>query len=139
MSPIYPNKPNFVLNLYVPVPDENAVDKLNEILPPAIRVMGTRRVTRGFNPKTKCNARSYAYLMPSFALCRVEDGPITESSRPPKEAVAQFDLLLKRFIGTKKFHNFTARRDMDCPSNHRLGFFPNRIKPLKTVDRTMKK
>ncbi|CAG0916334.1 unnamed protein product [Notodromas monacha] len=102
-------------------PEEGAgaVEKLNAILPAAIRVMGMRRVTRGFNPKTKCDARTYSYLLPTFALCHVEEDPLTETNRPPREAIEQFDSLLKRFIGTKKFHNFTARREMDCPSNSR--------------------
>lgn len=50
------------------VPDISIVEKTNAVLPQQIRVMTMKRVTRGFSSKDACNARTYEYLMPTYAF-----------------------------------------------------------------------
>lgn len=47
---------------------DDAIRKINSYLPEAIRVYGHFRVTKGFNSKTACDARSYQYLLPTYAF-----------------------------------------------------------------------
>ncbi|XVF83049.1 hypothetical protein PTKIN_Ptkin16aG0101200 [Pterospermum kingtungense] len=44
------------------------VERLNQILPPQIRIFGYKRVTASFNAKKFCDRRRYVYLIPVFAL-----------------------------------------------------------------------
>lgn len=46
---------------------------LNDCLPPEIRVFDIVKVTRAFNAKRFCGARTYGYYMPSFALAHVDE------------------------------------------------------------------
>ena len=50
------------------VPDISIVEKTNAVLPQQIGVMTMKRVTRGFSSKDACNARTYEYLMPTYAF-----------------------------------------------------------------------
>lgn len=47
------------------------INKLNELLPPSIRIMGMKRVTQGFDAKQNCDARTYSYMTPTFAFAPV--------------------------------------------------------------------
>jgi len=47
------------------------IAKINELLPPDIRVQAIKRVTKNFNSKTACDARTYLYLTPTFAFAPV--------------------------------------------------------------------
>ncbi|KAG9076252.1 tRNA pseudouridine synthase 1, partial [Ceratobasidium sp. UAMH 11750] len=44
------------------------VARLNELLPPEIRVWKFVRTLNGFNSRTACDSRVYEYLLPSYAL-----------------------------------------------------------------------
>ena len=46
----------------------NPVALINSHLPPHIRVMSVKRVTKGFNCHCACVARTYEYLMPTYAF-----------------------------------------------------------------------
>lgn len=50
------------------VPEVSLIEKTNAFLPDQIRVMGLKRVTRGFNSKGMCGARTYEYLLPTYAF-----------------------------------------------------------------------
>lgn len=54
---------------------ESLKNEINQHLNEQIRVMAVFRVTKGFNAKLWCDARSYSYLCPTFAFA-----PITEVS-----------------------------------------------------------
>ena len=47
---------------------EDPAALINTHLPPHIRVMSVKRVTKGFNCRHACVARTYEYLMPTYAL-----------------------------------------------------------------------
>ncbi|KOB78136.1 tRNA pseudouridine synthase, partial [Operophtera brumata] len=45
-----------------------SIEEINKRLPECIRVFGVKRVTNRFNSKSKCNARTYSYTLPTFVF-----------------------------------------------------------------------
>ena len=67
---------------------KNTVNKINSFLPSEIRVHAIKRVTKNFNSKTACDARTYLYMMPTFAFA-----PIFPSDIPaPKDNSTDKDI-----------------------------------------------
>jgi len=88
--------------------DPETIEQINEQLPPEIRAFGLRRVTKNFNSKGNCDARTYSYTFPTFALTTA--GQEVESYRVTPEVLEKFAQTLKLYEGTKNFHNFTCRK-----------------------------
>ena len=66
--------------------DENrdeTITRINSKLPPCIRVQAIRKVTKNFNCKSACDARTYLYMLPTFAFAPIL--PINELK--PQEEV----------------------------------------------------
>lgn len=108
-------------------------EDINQYLPKEIRVFGMKRVTKGFNSKSQCNARTYTYTLPTFAFAtddptlmervplsdeeivkRVEelkiiDGKPCTEFRMSEELREKVNSVLKLYEGTHNFHNFTAK------------------------------
>lgn len=81
--------------------------------------MGAKRVTGAFDAKNLCDARTYSYLMPSFALCPV--GEVTqENYRVTPEVLKLFNETLKGYEGTHVFHNFTSGKKFKDDSASRV-------------------
>ncbi|KAK8008408.1 tRNA pseudouridine synthase A [Apiospora marii] len=57
-----------VISLKLIIEDEDIVQKINEALPPQIRVWGIQRTNNAFNCYQTCDSRWYEYLMPSYCL-----------------------------------------------------------------------
>ena len=57
-----------VLSLKLIIEDEDLVEKINQNLPPQIRVWDVQRTNNGFSCYQGCDSRWYEYLMPSYAL-----------------------------------------------------------------------
>jgi len=95
--------------LHFPTAEDTNLDLINEELPDQIRVVCMKRTTKGFNAKTSCDARTYSYLVPTFAFCPVGEEP-TESFRITEEIRENVNKVLKMYIGTHNFHNFTSKR-----------------------------
>lgn len=97
----------------------------------AIRVFGIKRVTKGFNSKNQCDARTYRYIIPSFAfaledqsllklgeevnederikqLLIIDGKPYTDYRLSP-ESLDRLNSILKLFEGSHNFHNFTSK------------------------------
>lgn len=72
------------------VPLENLTDLVNEQLPKQIRMFGNneklvfhiyhqypslgfKRVAASFNSKNSCDARTYIYILPTYAFCPIEE------------------------------------------------------------------
>lgn len=97
---------------------DDVVNKINAHLPQQIRIMGMQRVTNGFNSKQLCDARTYIYLLPSFTFGPKGQGEWDgegerdtaweESFRLPEETLSHVNALLRRYVGTHNFHNFTS-------------------------------
>lgn len=96
------------------------VPKINDLLPKDIRVFGAKKTTIRFDSKNFCDARTYSYLVPTFAFCCLEEGATTESYRLSTEERKRFDDLLKMFVGTHNFHNFTSQKKYTDPSARRF-------------------
>jgi tRNA pseudouridine38-40 synthase len=44
------------------------IEKVNNILPPDIQVLGLTKVVKSFNARTQCGQRRYHYLLPTYTL-----------------------------------------------------------------------
>ncbi|GJQ14519.1 hypothetical protein GpartN1_g6310.t1 [Galdieria partita] len=92
---------------------EEVLKRINDFLPADIRVLGMYSVSVGFHAKNACDRRRYSYILPSWTLCRSkeEHEDILKDSdykNIMKVKVDDFNNLLKHFIGTHHFHNFTV-------------------------------
>ncbi|KAI1822985.1 pseudouridine synthase [Xylaria intraflava] len=57
-----------MISLKLIIEDSDVVRKINENLPPQIRVWGIQRTMNSFSCYTSCDSRWYEYLMPSYCL-----------------------------------------------------------------------
>ncbi|KAI9558418.1 hypothetical protein GHT06_015200 [Daphnia sinensis] len=73
--------------------NENLCKELNSLLPHCVKVLAVRKVTAGFNSKTACDSRSYAYVMPTFAFASKEVAP-SHQFRLMSETLDQVNSLL---------------------------------------------
>ncbi|KAM3925574.1 pseudouridylate synthase 1 homolog isoform 1-T3 [Leptodactylus fuscus] len=97
----------------------NPVEVVNSYLPPEIRVIGIKRATKGFNAKIMCDARTYSYTLPTFALSRNASLAPDTSFRLSREEYHHVNRLLSFYKGTHRFHNFTKGKLSDDPSARR--------------------
>ncbi|XP_012586677.1 PREDICTED: tRNA pseudouridine synthase A, mitochondrial isoform X1 [Condylura cristata] len=98
---------------------EDILEKINSHLPSHIRILGLRRVTGGFNSKNKCDARTYFYMLPTFAFAHKDHDVQDESYRLSAETLRQVNRLLACYKGTHNFHNFTSQKGPREPSARR--------------------
>lgn len=108
-------------------------DLINKHLPEDIRIFSIKRVTKGFNSKSMCDARTYSYTLPTYAfatdkVCCNYDG--TEVDELYEKKIQEYSLIdgkpcfeyriseekldmlakmLKKFEGSHNFHNFTSK------------------------------
>ncbi|KAI1277669.1 pseudouridine synthase [Xylaria sp. FL0933] len=57
-----------MVSLKLIIEDPDIVEKINEHLPPQIRVWGIQRTNNAFSCYASCDSRWYEYLMPSYCL-----------------------------------------------------------------------
>ncbi|XP_051032371.1 pseudouridylate synthase 1 homolog isoform X3 [Phodopus roborovskii] len=98
---------------------DDILDKINSHLPSNIRILGLKRVTGGFNSKNKCDARTYCYMLPTFAFAHKDRDVQDESYRLSAETLQQVNRLLACYKGTHNFHNFTSQKGPREPSARR--------------------
>lgn len=113
------------------LPEKSDKTIINKCLPDVIRVFGIKRVTKGFNSKNQCDARTYRYIIPTFAFAledptllkvgeevnedeRMEqlstiDGKPYVDYRLSPESLNRLNSILKLMEGTHNFHNFTSK------------------------------
>uniref|UniRef100_A0A8D9ES90 Pseudouridylate synthase 1 homolog n=1 Tax=Cacopsylla melanoneura TaxID=428564 RepID=A0A8D9ES90_9HEMI len=96
------------------LPDAATKEGINEHLPDQIRILGLKRVTKGFNSKNSCDARTYSYTCPSYAFAT--PGDTREDYRMSEERWKYVEALLRQYQGTHNFHNFTSKRKPLDPS-----------------------
>lgn len=80
---------------------------------------GLKRVTGGFNSKNKCDARTYFYMLPTFAFAHKDRDVQDETYRLRAETLRQVNRLLSCYKGTHNFHNFTSQKGPREPSARR--------------------
>lgn len=76
-------------------------------------------MTKNFNSKSAAEARTYLYLLPTFAFSPVEDVLTPEKFRANDRILAQVEQVLKLFIGAHYFHNYTSGKLPMEPSSQR--------------------
>lgn len=113
------------------LPERSDKTVINKFLPDVIRIFGIKRVTKGFNSKNQCDARTYRYIIPTFAFAledptllkvgeevnadeRIEqlstiDGKPYVDYRLSPESLNRLNSILKLMEGTHNFHNFTSK------------------------------
>ncbi|XP_074641522.1 pseudouridylate synthase 1 homolog [Tubulanus polymorphus] len=106
------------LKLWVNV--ENAIKKVNELLPAQIRMIDFKRTTQSFNCKNSCSHRTYSYFLPTYAFTPVEE-MVLQSFRleDPEKTIAKVNEVLALYKGTHNFHNFTSGKKPDEASSMR--------------------
>ncbi|GIY60961.1 tRNA pseudouridine synthase A, partial [Caerostris darwini] len=90
-------------------------EKVNQHLPPEIRVVAVKRVIQRFDAKIACDARTYSYMIPTFAFAS-KDEDSSEAYRITDERIQEVNEFLKNYIGTRDFYNFTSGRAAGDPS-----------------------
>lgn len=100
--------------------EEVNIETINKELPEQIRVFSAKRVTKGFNSKTNCDARTYIYMLPTFSFAKHDVDIKQEIFRIDDETFNHVNEVLKNFIGTKNFHNFTSKKNFKDPSAMRF-------------------
>ncbi|XP_055093067.1 pseudouridylate synthase 1 homolog isoform X4 [Symphalangus syndactylus] len=98
---------------------DDILEKINSHLPSHIRILGLKRVTGGFNSKNRCDARTYCYLLPTFAFAHKDRDVQDETYRLSAETLQQVNRLLACYKGTHNFHNFTSQKGPQEPSARR--------------------
>lgn len=99
---------------------EDIIEKINEHLPPQIRVLGLKRVTQGFNSKNNCDARTYSYMIPTVAFSPKDyDTVHIADFRLEPETLQRVNRLFTLYKGTHNFHNFTSQKAPSDPSARR--------------------
>lgn len=89
------------------------MEQINNDLPAEIKIFKLIRVTKGFNAKEKCDARSYSYTLPSVSFTTSTD---LVNYRIDDATLAKVNEALKLFEGSHNFHNFTSRKAFSDPS-----------------------
>lgn len=95
------------------------VDAINSDLPKDIKIFAVKRVTKGFNSKSTCDARTYSYTLPTYALTKHDETFNENTYRLPPERLEELNKILNLYEGTKNFHNFTIRKEPNDPSCRR--------------------
>ncbi|KAJ0172077.1 hypothetical protein K1T71_012050 [Dendrolimus kikuchii] len=107
-----------VVSLKLPL--EVNIEEINKRLPNCIKVFGIKRVTNKFNSKSKCNARTYSYTLPTYTF---EPSLVTAEERKAyritSEKLEKINSILGVYKGTKSYHNFTEKKHHQDPSSLR--------------------
>lgn len=98
---------------------EDILEKINKHLPAHIRILGLKRVTGGFNSRNRCDARTYLYMLPTFAFAHKDRDTQDETYRLSAETLQHVNRLLAAYRGTHSFHNFTSQKGPGEPSARR--------------------
>jgi tRNA pseudouridine38-40 synthase len=108
------------VSLFLSITDdfvENGHNILNEHLPNDIRVLTIRRTIPSFHSQKKCDFRTYSYTMPTFAFAGT-DSLTQPTFRMTPERREEVNQVLKCFVGTHNFFNYTSKREhADASSN----------------------
>lgn len=99
--------------------DSLNIEDINKELPSEIQIFGLKRVTKGFNSKDKCDARTYTYTLPTISFADHGQDVTMDSYRLTAEKFDRVNDLLNMFVGTKNHHNFTSRKSYSDPSANR--------------------
>ncbi|XP_037953471.1 tRNA pseudouridine synthase A [Teleopsis dalmanni] len=103
----------------IKLPDNLDIKSINEDLPEQIRIFTVQRVTKGFNSKDQCNARTYSYMLPTISFANYQKQYDSKSYRIDLNTLEKLKEILTTYEGTKNFHNFTSKKNYHDPSAKR--------------------
>lgn len=89
---------------------EAKIEEINSRLPPCIKVFGIKRATNKFNSKSKCNARTYSYTLPTYVFEPSLSETERKGYRISAEKITKVNEVLSVYRGTKSYHNFTEKK-----------------------------
>eukprot|EP00092_Neocalanus_flemingeri_P038726 GFUD01042168.1.p1 GENE.GFUD01042168.1~~GFUD01042168.1.p1 ORF type:complete len:364 (+),score=88.75 GFUD01042168.1:197-1288(+) len=101
------------------LPDKSLVEEINSFLPTDIRLQALVRATGNFNCQTHADGRTYLYLLPTFAFSPCEE-VVTEGWRCGPDTIMCVNKVLKEFVGSHFYHNFTSGKLPMEPSSRRF-------------------
>ena len=101
------------------LPDVALVPVINSHLPPDIRLQGLVRATKNFNCQSAADARTYLYLLPTFAFSPCDE-VVTEAWRCKPDTIDRMNAVLKHYVGSHYFHNYTSSKLPMEPSSRRF-------------------
>uniref|UniRef100_A0AAF5D438 Pseudouridylate synthase 1 homolog n=2 Tax=Strongyloides stercoralis TaxID=6248 RepID=A0AAF5D438_STRER len=84
--------------------------KMNEHMPPDIRILGFRVATKNFHCQKDCSSRTYSYTVPSYTFAPVNE-LTNEKYRITEDRIKEINEILSIYKGTHNFYNYTSRRD----------------------------
>lgn len=79
-------------------------------------MFAVKRVTKGFNSKTTCDARTYSYTLPTYMFTKEGEEFQDTSFRLSSERFEELNKTLALYVGTKNFHNYTIKKLPNDPS-----------------------
>ena len=82
-------------------------------------MFAVKKVTKGFNSKTTCDARSYSYTLPTCTFTKDDEEFSDTSFRLSTERLEELNKVLSMYVGTKNYHNFTIKKEPYDPSSKR--------------------
>lgn len=107
----FPTAPNF------------NVQKLNEDLPSDIHVFGIKRVTKTFDARFQCLARTYSYTLPTIAFADYNDQREMPNYRITADKLQKVNDVLHMYKGHTNFHNYTVEKQhFDRSSIRRIDY-----------------
>lgn len=104
----------------IKLPDEVDKDEINQFLPNDIRLFGIQRVTKSFNSKNFCTARTYIYIIPTYVFTPGDNSFLNEEEytihgkrytehRILPETLKEVNETMKLFVGSYNCHNVTSK------------------------------
>lgn len=83
-------------------------------------MFAVKKVTKGFNSKTTCDARSYSYTLPTYSFVKDGEDFTNSTFRLSSERLEELNKLLSMYVGTKNYHNFTIKKESNDASAKRF-------------------
>ncbi|KAI8628735.1 pseudouridine synthase [Xylariaceae sp. FL1651] len=102
-----------MVSLKLIIEDPDIVQKINENLPPQIRVWGIHRTNNSFSCYQSCDSRWYEYLMPSY--CLLPPHPESFLGRKVLQSIKEHGLeneYAKRMSDVKDYWNEVEKNDI---------------------------
>jgi len=99
--------------------DPPSLEEINSHLPSDMRLQSVVRATKNFNCQSSADARTYLYLLPTFAFAPVEE-VATEAWRCKPDTIEKVNEVLKCYVGSHFFHNYTSAKLPMEPSSRRF-------------------
>lgn len=83
-------------------------------------MFAVKNVTKGFNSKQTCDARSYSYTLPTYIFTKDDEQFSETTFRLSPERFEELNKVLGLYEGTRNYHNFTIKKEPHDPSAKRF-------------------